>query len=103
MKPVNRVGVKPWNTECRNEPKEKYNNIDNLKKAECPPCLEQGSSSLFIYLLLNFILFIYLFLAALGLCCCALAFSSCGEQGLLFVAVRGLLIAVSSLIAEHRL
>ena len=32
-------------------------------------------------------LFIYLFLSALGLHCCAQAFSSCGEQGLLFVAV----------------
>ena len=29
--------------------------------------------------------------------------SSCGEQGLLFVAVRGLLIAVASLVADHRL
>ena len=28
-------------------------------------------------------LFSYLFLAVLGLCCCAQAFSSCGEQGLL--------------------
>ena len=41
-------------------------------------------------------LFIYLFLAALGLRCCARAFSSCGERGLLFVAVRGLLVAVAS-------
>ena len=48
-------------------------------------------------------LFIYLFLAALGLCCCAWAFSSCGEQGLLFFAGRGLLIAVASLVAEHGL
>ena len=48
-------------------------------------------------------LFIYLFLAALGLRCCAQAFSSCGEQGLLFVAVRGLLNVVASLVAEHRL
>ena len=48
-------------------------------------------------------LFIYLFLAALGLCCCKQAFSSCGEWGLLFVAVHGLLIAVASLVAEHRL
>ena len=31
------------------------------------------------------------------------AFSSCGEQGLLFVVVRGLLIVVASLVAEHRL
>ena len=30
-------------------------------------------------------LFIYLFLAALGLRCCTRAFSSCGERGLLFV------------------
>ena len=32
------------------------------------------------------------FLAALGLRCCVRAFSSCGEQGLHFVALRGLLI-----------
>ena len=46
---------------------------------------------------------LYLFLAALGLHCCEQAFSSCSEQGLLFVAVRGLLIVVASLVAEHRL
>ena len=33
----------------------------------------------------------------------ARAFSSCGEQGLLFLAVCGLLIAVASLVAEHGL
>ena len=43
------------------------------------------------------------FLAALGLGSCARAFSSCGEQGLLFVAVHGLLIVVASLVAEHGL
>ena len=48
------------------------------------------------------LLFIYL-LAVLGLCGCVQAFSSCGEQGLLFVAVRGLLIAVASLVVEHGL
>ena len=42
-------------------------------------------------------------LAELGLRCCAQAFSSCGEPGLLFVVVRGLLIAVASLVAEHGL
>ena len=47
--------------------------------------------------------YLFLFLAVLGLRCCAWAFSSCGEQGLLFVAVRGLLIAVASLVAEHGL
>ena len=40
---------------------------------------------------------IYLFLAALGLLCCARSFSSCGERGLLFTAVHGLLIVVASL------
>ena len=61
---------------------------------------------LFIFLKIIFIdlfIFIYLFLAALGLCCCSQAFFSCGERGLLFVAVRGLLIAVASLVAEHGL
>ena len=43
----------------------------------------------------------YLFMAALGLPCCVRAFSSCSEQGLLFVAVCGLLIVVTSLVAEH--
>ena len=42
-------------------------------------------------------------MAPLGLCCCMQAFSSCGEQGLLFVVVHGLLIAVVSLVAEHGL
>ena len=56
-----------------------------------------------IFLFFKFIYFIYLFLAALGLRCCAWAFSSCGEQGLLFIAVSGLLIAVASLVAEHGL
>ena len=54
-------------------------------------------------LVIDFFKKIYLFLAALGLHCCVRAFSSCSEQGLLFVAVRGLLIAVASLVAEHGL
>ena len=41
-------------------------------------------------------------MAVLGLCCCAQAFSNCVEQGLLFIAVRGLLVVVASLV-EHRL
>ena len=43
------------------------------------------------------------FLAALGLCCCARAFFSCGKWGLLFIAVRRLLIALASLVVEHGL
>ena len=57
----------------------------------------------FCFFFLKFIYFIYLFLTALGLHCCTWAFSSCGERGLLFVAVRGLLIAVASFVAEHGL
>ena len=60
--------------------------------------------SIFIYLsiYLSIYLFIYfwlcwVFVAARGL------FSSCGERGLLFVAVRRFLIAVASLVAEHGL
>ena len=52
-----------------------------------------NGSQCFIYL------FIYLFLAVLGLHCC----SSCGERGLLLVAVRRLLTAVTSLVVEHGL
>ena len=52
---------------------------------------------------LNLFIILYLFLAVLGLCCCAGAFSSCGEWGRLFIVVRGLLIAVASLVAEHGL
>ena len=43
------------------------------------------------------------FWAVLDLCCCTRASSSCLERGLLFVAVCGLLIAVASPVAEHRL
>ena len=57
----------------------------------------------FIYLFIyfKFIYFIYLFLAALSLPCCAWAFSSCGEWGLLFVVVCRLLIAVTSLVVAR--
>ena len=48
-------------------------------------------------------LFIYLFGGFLGLCCCVQAFSSCSEQGIVFVVVSRLLIAVSSLAVEHGL
>ena len=54
----------------------------------------------FIYISFKKIIYLFkFFFAALGLCCCTWAFFSCTEQGLLFVAVRGLLIAVASLVA----
>ena len=42
-------------------------------------------------------------MAVLGLRFCARAFSSCGKWGPLFIAVRGPLIIVASLVVEHRL
>ena len=39
----------------------------------------------------------------LGLRFCAWAFSSCGKWGPLFIAVRGPLTVVASLVAEHKL
>ena len=50
-----------------------------------------------------FLFFIYLFMAVLGLRFCARASSSCGEQGPLFITVRGPLTIAASLVAEHRL
>ena len=50
--------------------------------------------NLFIYLFIYFWLH-WVFISAHGL------FSSGGERGLLFVAARGLLIAVASLVVEH--
>ena len=46
---------------------------------------------------------IYIFLAFFGLRCCTWSFSSCGERGLLFVAVRGLLNVVASRVAARGL
>ena len=57
----------------------------------------------FFVVFLKIYLLTYLFLAALGLHCRTRAFSTGGERGLLFVVVRGLLIAVASLVAEHGL
>ena len=42
-------------------------------------------------------------MAMLGLRFCARAFSSCGKQGPLFIAVCGPLTIAASLVAEHRL
>ena len=61
----------------------------------------------FFFLTIQFIFFNFffflIFLTALGLRCCTRALCSCGEQGLLFVAVHGLLMVVASLVAEHGL
>ena len=50
-----------------------------------------------------FNLFIYFWLRWVFVAARGRAFSSCGEQGLLFLVACGLLIAVASLVAEHGL
>ena len=55
------------------------------------------------HFLIGLFLFIYLFMATLGLRCCVRAFSLCSEQGLLFIVVHRLLIALASLVVEHGL
>ena len=47
-----------------------------------------------------FILFIYVFMAVLGLCCFSLVVAI---RGYSLVAAHGLLIVVTYLVAEHRL
>ena len=63
----------------------------------------RASFYLFIFFKLFFGggLFIYLFMAVLGLRFCARAFSSCGKRGPLFIAVRGPLTIAASLVAGH--
>ena len=56
--------------------------------SDLPPC-----PSSFVKL----VSFTFMFLAVLGVRCCAQAFSSCGAQGLLCAVVRGIRIAVGSL------
>ena len=68
-----------------------------------PHCFDYCSFVVGFILFFNKYIYLFLFLAVLGLRCCAWAFSSCSEQGLLFVAVHGFLIAVASLVEEHGL
>ena len=63
-------------------------------------CCVLSNRDIFFFFLKN--KFIYLFLAALGLCCCTRAFSRCGDWGLLFIAVHSLLIVVACLCCRER-
>ena len=74
--------------------------IFSLVKGKKPKIISIQFVSFFF---LKGIFFFYLFLAVLGLHFCARAFSSCGKQGPLFIAVRGPLAIAASLVAEHRL
>ena len=73
-------------------------NLKNLLSVHKSP---EGFFNFIFYFFIN--LFIYLFLAVLGLRYCMRAFSSCSKRGLSFVAVCGFLTAVSPLVAEHGL
>ena len=69
------------------------------KKKNCIRKKPQGTDfflNKFIYLFIYFWL-LWVFVAVCGV------FSSCSERGLLFIAVRQLLIVVASLVAGHRL
>ena len=66
-------------------------------------CLFMWLSQTLFFFLLFLKIFIYLFMAVLGLRFCARAFSSWGRRGPLFIAVRGPLTIAASLVAGHRL
>ena len=79
--------------------------LARLVTVPCPPqvftfSVKPPRLPFFLFFFLNFI---YLFMAVLGLCFCARAFSSCGKWGPLFIVVRGPLTIVASLVAEHTL
>ena len=54
------------------------------------------SENTFFFFFFLIYLFIYLFMAVLGLHFCARAFSSCGKRGPLFIAMRGPLTVAAS-------
>ena len=78
-------------------------NGEKLKAFPLISGIRKGCPLVTLFFKYKFIYLFILFLAALGLHCCMRPFSSCGERGLLFVVVHGLLIAVASLVAEHGL
>ena len=84
----------------RHNPKAPYCHPRPLTQGGDFSCQEHHSFSFF---LINLFIYLYLLLAVLGLPFCARAFSSCGERGPLFIAVRGPLTIAASLVAEQRL
>ena len=68
-----------WSSErCNNLPKSQNQKTVVFLSSNC---FGRGSKFLVFCFFLKIHLFIYLFMAALGLCCCVRAFSSCGERG----------------------
>ena len=73
-----------------------------------PTTAPPGKPKLYFYLFFFYFIFLiylfYLFIfGCVGSSLLRKGFSSCDEHGLLLVAVRGLLIAVASLVVEHGL
>ena len=94
------------NLELRTEPETQMTGQSmNHNRSACSEEAAEAVAKVHSHFVLffNFYLFIYLFLAVLGLRFCARAFSSCGKWGPLFIAARGPLIIAASLVAEHRL
>ena len=85
--PITATSWEPWLCPCTSG------------TAPRPPGCDGSSKMNFFFF---FFKFIYLFLAVLGLRFCARTFSSCSKWGPLFIAVRGPLTIVASLVAEHR-
>ena len=73
--------------------------LNDKKYAQCK---SKASLSFFLFKIYLFVYLFILFLAALGPHCTRVSFT-CLKRRLRFVAVRGLLIAVASLVAEHGL
>ena len=76
------------------------------RNALCEPGPGTASLGVNFFFKTFYLLFIYLFLAVPGLCCCTRAFSTCSDgagRGGSLVVVRGPLTAVASLAVEHRL
>ena len=102
-------------TEMRKGPEGYAWDVDGIRKAGSPiwslivsVLVFIPTSEIFFFKssltnMLYLFLFLIYFWLWLGLHCCAWAFSSCGERGLLFVVVCGLPITVASLVAEHGL
>ena len=67
--------------------------------------MSQSQENMFKFTLefLNLFIYLFIFMAVLGLHFCARAFSSCGKWGPLFIAVCGPLTIAASLVVEHRL
>ena len=65
----------------------------------CIPCIGRQILHLFFV----FVFFLGVEGVVLSLHCCMWAFSSCGEGSYLLVVVRGFLVAMASLAAEHGL